>query len=201
MGIIRNVEVELGAKLRDQREAQTEERAKLRKWQARLAAARKKLAEGAAEGAPAPPAHVPSAEAKTGPRPASLPLNDMRLPSHASTERVRCAAGAEMPLMSAEELDALVLDDLQYKCAWHSSFCITPCYGVAKLCVCHRYFGGGPLRLTGWRTHCPQGCMLGPRNGLSSRACPQRCVDGFGAQLEVGRSVQVLSKQAGCARG
>ena len=55
VGIIRNVEVELSAKLRDQREAQTEEGAKLRKWQARLAAARKKLAEGAAEGALAPP--------------------------------------------------------------------------------------------------------------------------------------------------
>ena len=55
------MEVELGAKLRDQREAQTEEGAKLRKWQARLAAARKKLAEGAAEGVPAPPARVPSA--------------------------------------------------------------------------------------------------------------------------------------------
>ena len=54
VGIIRNVEVELGAKLRDQREAQTEEGAKLRKWQARLAAARKKLAEGAAEGASTP---------------------------------------------------------------------------------------------------------------------------------------------------
>ena len=56
VGIIRNVEVELSAKLRDQREAQTEEGAKLRKWQARLLAARKKLAEGAPEGAPAPPA-------------------------------------------------------------------------------------------------------------------------------------------------
>lgn len=61
VGIIRNVEVELGAKLRDQREAQAEEGAKLRKWQARLAAARRKLAEGAAEGAPAPPACVRSA--------------------------------------------------------------------------------------------------------------------------------------------
>ena len=51
VGIIRNVEVELSAKLRDQREAQTEEGAKLRTWQARLAAARKKLAEGALDGA------------------------------------------------------------------------------------------------------------------------------------------------------
>ena len=53
VGIIRNVEVELAAKLRDQREAQGEEGAKLRKWHARLAAARRKLAEGDPAGAPA----------------------------------------------------------------------------------------------------------------------------------------------------
>lgn len=53
MGIIRNVEVELSSKLRDQREAQGEEGSKLRKSQARLAAARKKLAEGDPEGGPA----------------------------------------------------------------------------------------------------------------------------------------------------
>ncbi len=51
VGIIRNVEVELGAKLRDQREAQGEEGAKLRKCAARLAAARAKLAEGEPGGA------------------------------------------------------------------------------------------------------------------------------------------------------
>ena len=51
MGIIRNVEVELGAKLRDQREAQGEEGAKLRKCAARLAAARAKLATGDPGGA------------------------------------------------------------------------------------------------------------------------------------------------------
>ena len=61
--------------------------------------------------------------------------------------------------MSAEELDALVLDDLQYKCAGQSSFCHMPCCGAASLCACRRSFEVGALRLTGWCAHRKGACL------------------------------------------
>ena len=61
--------------------------------------------------------------------------------------------------MSAEELDALVLDDLQYKCAWPSLLCNMHSSRVASLYMRHHCLGGGALRLTGWRPFCNAACL------------------------------------------
>lgn len=90
--------------------------------------------------------------------------------------------------MNAEELDALVLDDLQYKCAGQHSCCDMPSSRVASLYACRRYFADDALRLTEWRALC-MGACLAPELTVEAENGHIRCVDELGGTAQ-GRALR-----------